>query len=86
MKNAEVKKIHHWAALVGRLGLSKNSHSYLKLILCCFLPKAIPHIQFHPNWMSNSKVKIFEIFEPQNYLEKSAKTKLLKLERFAWSH
>ena len=36
--------------------------------------------------MKNAKVKIFEIFDPQNFFENSAKAKLSKLEPFAWSH
>ena len=36
--------------------------------------------------MKNAKVKIFEIFDPQNFFENSAKAKLLKLEPSAWSH
>ena len=35
--------------------------------------------------MKNAKVKIFEIFDPQNFFENSAKAKLSKLEPFAWS-
>ena len=27
----------------------QNSRSYLKLILCCFLPNSCPHTKFHPN-------------------------------------
>ena len=81
MKNAEVKKICHWSALVGQLGPSKNSH--LKLSLCCSLSDVIPHFKFPQNWMKNTEVQIFEIFDPQNCFEKSAK---VKLESFAWSH
>ena len=33
-----------------------------------------------------SENQIFEIFNPQNFFEKSAKAKLLKLEPFAWSY
>ena len=36
--------------------------------------------------MKNAEVKIFEIFDPQNFFENSAKAKLSKLEPFAWSH
>ena len=36
--------------------------------------------------MKNAKVKSFEIFDPRNFFENSAKAKLLKLEPFAWSH
>ena len=86
MKNEEVEKIHHWSALAGQLGQSKNSRSHLKLILCCSLTEAIPHIKFHPNRMKNTEVHIFKIFAPQNVFEKSAKAKLSKLEPFAWSH
>ena len=39
-----------------------------------------------PNQIKNAEVKIFEIFDPQNFFENSAKAKLLKLEPFAWSH
>ncbi len=28
---------------------TKNSLSYLKLIICCFLPDSRPHTKFHPN-------------------------------------
>ena len=64
MKNAEVEKICHWSTLVGQLGWSKNSHSHLKLILCCSLPDVIPHIKFHLNLMKKTKVQIFETFDP----------------------
>ena len=63
MKNAEVEKIHHWSALVGQLGRSKNSRGHLKLILCCSLPDIIPHIKFHLNRMKNADVQIFEILK-----------------------
>ena len=36
----------------------KNSRSYLKLILCCFLPNSCPHTKFHPNWTKNIEVKM----------------------------
>ena len=36
--------------------------------------------------MKKAEVKIFEIFDPQNFFENSAKAKLSKLEPFAWSH
>ena len=36
---------------------SKNSHSYLKLILCRFLPNSCPHTKFHPSRTKNIKVK-----------------------------
>ena len=36
--------------------------------------------------MKNAEVKIFEIFDSQNFFENSAKAKLSKLEPFAWSH
>ena len=85
MKNEEVEKIHHWSALAGQLGQSKNSRSHLKLILCCSLTEAIPHIKFHLNWMKNTEVQIFEIFDPQILFEKSAKVKLSKLEPSVWS-
>ena len=45
-----------------------------------------PHTKFYPNWMKNAEVEIFEIFDPQNFFENSAKAKLSKLEPFAWSH
>ena len=32
---------------------SKNSHSYLKLILYCCLPNGCQHTKFHPNWTKN---------------------------------
>ena len=83
MKNAEVEKIRHWSALVGQLGRSKNSRGHLKLILCCSLPDAILHIKFHLNRMKNTEVQIFEIFDPPNFFEKSAKAKLSILDRFA---
>ena len=65
MKNTEVEKIRHWSALVGQLGRLKNSHGYLKLILCCSLPDVIPRIKFHLNRMKNTEVQIFKIFDPQ---------------------
>ena len=37
---------------------SKNSHSCLKLILCCFLPNSCPDTKFHPNWTKNIDVKM----------------------------
>ena len=79
MKNTEVEKIHYWSALVGQLGRTKNSRSHLKLILCCSLPDVIPHIKFNLNWMKNTEIQNFEIFDPQNLFEKSAKAKLSKL-------
>ena len=39
-------------------GKSKNSFSYLKLILCCFLPNSCPHTKFHPNWTKNIEIKM----------------------------
>ena len=72
--------------MVGLLGRPKNSCSYSKLILCCSLPNVTPYNKFQPNRMKNAKVKIFEIFDPQNFFENSAKAKLSKLEPFAWSH
>ena len=36
--------------------------------------------------MKNAEIQIFEIFDPQNFFENSAKAKLSKLEPFAWSH
>ena len=36
----------------------KNSRSYLKLILCCFLPNSCPHTKFHPNWTKNIEVEM----------------------------
>ena len=86
IKNAEVKKIRYQTALVGLLGRPKNSFSYSKLILCCSLPNVTLYEKFQPNRMKNTKVKIFEIFDPQNFFENSAKAKLSKLEPFAWSH
>ena len=73
-------------ALVGLLGRPKNSCSHSKLILCCSLPNVTPHTKFYPNRMKNAEVEIFEIFDPQNFFENSAKAKLSKLEPFAWSH
>ena len=72
-------------ALVGLFGRPKNSCSYSKLILCCPLPNVTPYNKFQPNRMKNAKVEIFEIFDPQNFFENSAKAKLLKLELFACS-
>ena len=86
IKNAEVKKIRYQTALVGLLGRPKNSCSYSKLILCCSLPNVTPYNKFQPNRMKNAKVKIFKIFDPQNFFKNSAKAKLSKLEPFAWSH
>ena len=37
---------------------SKNSRTYLKLIVCCFLPNSCPHTKFHPNWTKNIEVKM----------------------------
>ena len=86
IKNAEVKKICYQTALVGLFGRPKNSCSYSKLILCCSLPNVTPYNKFQPNRMKNAKVKIFKIFDPQNFFENSAKAKLSKLEPFACSH
>ena len=35
---------------------SKNSHSYLKLIVCCFLSNSCPHTKFHQNQTKNKEV------------------------------
>ena len=43
---------------LGRGSQSKNGCSYLKLILCCFLPNSCPHTKFHPNWTKNKEVKM----------------------------
>ena len=72
--------------MVGQLGRSKNSRSQLKLILCCSLPKVIPHIKFYLNWMKNKDFQILEILDPQIFFENSAEARLSKLEPFAWSH
>ena len=37
---------------------SKNIRSYLKLILCYFLPNRCPHTKFHPNWTKNIEVEM----------------------------
>ena len=50
------------------------------------MPNFTPYNLFQPNRMKNAEVKIFEIFDPQNFFENSAKAKLSKLEPFAWSH
>ena len=42
--------------------------------------------KFQPNRMKNAKVKIFKIFDPQNFFENSAIAELSKLEPFAWFH
>ena len=34
-----------------------SSRSYLKLIICRFLPNSCPHTKFHPNWTKNVEVK-----------------------------
>ena len=70
--------IHHWSALVGQLGRSKNMHSHSMLFFAPY--------QISPKSDEKYKVQIFEIFDLQNCFEKSAKAKLLKLEPFAWSH
>ena len=36
---------------------TKNRLSYLKIILCYFLPYICPHIKFHPNRTKNVEVK-----------------------------
>ena len=36
----------------------ENSRSYLKRILCCFLPNSCPHTKFHPNWTKNIEIKM----------------------------
>merc|ERR1711873_316200 len=59
IKNAEVKKICYWTALVGLLGRPKNSCSYSKLILCCSLPNVTPYNKFQPNRMKKAEVKNF---------------------------
>ena len=38
-------------------GFNSGSRSYLKLIICCFLPNSCPHTKFHPNWTKNIEVK-----------------------------
>ena len=75
MKNTRVEKIGYLSALVGQLGQSKNSRSHFKNILCCSLPNVTPHNKFHSNWMKNAEIQIFEIFDPQNFFERSAKAK-----------
>ena len=57
IKNAEVIKICYYMALVGLLGMPKNSCSYSKLILCCSLPNVTPYNKFQPNGMKNAKVE-----------------------------
>ena len=37
---------------------SNSSRSYLKLIICSFLPNSCPHTKFHPNWTKNIEVKM----------------------------
>ena len=37
---------------------AKNSLSYLKLILCCFLPDSCPYIKFHPDRTKNIEVQM----------------------------
>jgi len=36
---------------------SRNSRSYLKLIVCCFLSNSCPHTKFNPNRTKNIEVK-----------------------------
>ena len=36
---------------------SNSSRSYLKLIICCFLPNSCPHTKFYPNRTKNVEVK-----------------------------
>ncbi len=40
---------------------SKNSRSYLKLILCCFFCSC-PHTKFHPNRTKDIELKRFAVF------------------------
>ncbi len=47
-----------------------------------FFAQCYPHDKFNPNRMKNAEVQIFESFDPPNFLEKSAKGKLSKLEPF----
>ena len=82
-----INNICHCSALVGQLGRSENSRSHLKLILFCFFPDVIPlnrsvlmlaiakeKKEDQANWMKNTvQVQIFEIFDPQNFLENPPK-------------
>ena len=54
------------------------------LTVYCSLPNVTPYNKFQPNWMKNAEVKIFEIFDPRNFFENSAKAKLSKLEPFGF--
>ena len=36
---------------------SNSSRSYLKLIICCFLPNSCPHTKFYPNRTKNIEFK-----------------------------
>ena len=51
-----------------------------------FYAQCYPHNKFHSNRMKNAEIQILEIFDPQNFFERSTKAKLSKLERFAWTH
>ena len=74
------------SALASQLAWSNISRSHFKHFLCCSLPNVTPHNKFHPNRIKNKEVHDFEILERYKSFQKSAKTKLLKLEHFVWSH
>ena len=50
-----------------------------------FFPHCYPRNKFHPNRMKNTEVQTFDILE-KIFFQKFAKTKLVELERFTWSH
>ena len=74
---------------VRRAVKTSRSRRHLKHIICCSLPNVTPHDKFHSNQMKSAEIQIleiFEIFDPPNFFERSAKAKLSKLERFSWSY
>ena len=42
---------------LGSGSYQKISRSYIKLILCCFLPNSCPNTEFHPNRIKNIEVQ-----------------------------
>ena len=42
---------------ISRGSQSDSSSSYLRLIICCFLPSGCPHAEFYPNRTENVEVK-----------------------------
>ena len=55
------------------VGQSRNSRSYLKLILCCFLPNSCPYTKFHPNRTKSIEVKWIRFRSALGWLVRAVK-------------